>query len=178
MRGLGVLGSAYEMRQHMPLQVVDLHERDTQTQRQTLGERRAHEQRAQQARTAGERYRAQLLFPHPGALQGRIHHRHDVLLMRTRRQLRHHSAVLFVYFLRSDDVTQHHAAANHRRRRVVARALYAQYYHVFLHFTFFAGAKVLLFFDICKRKMQKKCKNPCICQKKAVTLQADSEFER
>ena len=122
---LTMLAILHKMRQHVALQVVDIHQRNTQTQRQALGKRGANQQRAQQSRAAGERNSTELLFLHSGTLEGRIHYGHDILLMRPGGQLRNDTTVLLVHFLRRNHVALQHAITNHGRGRVVARTFYA-----------------------------------------------------
>ena len=115
-----------EMREDMSLQVVDLHHRYVERQGQSLGERDADQQRSEQAGPAREGDAVDLRGRNPRLLNGRIDHRDDVLLVRTRGQFGDYAAVFAVHLLRGDHVRQERGVADDGRRRVVARRFDAQ----------------------------------------------------
>ena len=75
----------HEMREDMPLQMVDVNERNTQRQCQPFGKRRTDEQGAQESRATGESNRREVGLLHSGTFESRIDHRQDILLMRPTR---------------------------------------------------------------------------------------------
>ena len=93
-------GHLHEVRKDMPLQVVDLDDGFTGSHRKPFGEGGSHQQRAQQARAAGESQRIHLLHPDTRLIQRLRYHRHDILLVRTRREFRHDAAVTAMHLLR------------------------------------------------------------------------------
>ena len=115
------VGQIDEMGRNVPLQVIDVHHRNIQRQRQPLGERNPDHQRAEQSRPAGKSDPVQILQVDAGLPDRRIDHRNDVLLMRPRRQLRDHAAVLAVNVLTGNNVRQQRPAPNHRGGSIVAR---------------------------------------------------------
>ncbi len=124
------VGQVDEVREDMPLQVVDLDHGYVAGYRQPLGERHAHQKRAEQAGTARKGYRVDLVGRDAGLLQGRVDHGYDVLLVCARGQLGYHAAVLDVYRLRGDDVREQRAVADNGGRSIVARGFDAQYGNV------------------------------------------------
>ena len=109
-----------EIRQDMALQVVHHHHRDVQRQGQRLGEGRAHQEGAQQARAAGEGDGGEVLRTHARLPQRLGDDRDDVLLVGAGRQFRHHAAEVLMDLLRGDDIGQQDAVAQDGRRGVVA----------------------------------------------------------
>ena len=115
----------------MTLQVIHVNHRDAQTPRETLGKAHTHQEAPHQTRTPRERHRIQILLRDASPLDGCIHHRHNVLLMGTARQLRHHPTILLMHSLRSRHIAQQDAILQHRRTRVIARTLYCKYIHIY-----------------------------------------------
>ena len=113
-----------KMRHDMPLQMVDIDQRDIQSPRQSLGKVDSHQQRPHQSRATCECDGRQLFLGDTGTTDGLIHHRHNILLVCPRSQFRHHAAISLVYFLRSCDIAQQHPITQHGGRRVVTRRLY------------------------------------------------------
>ena len=109
-----------EIRQDMALQMVHHHHGDIQRQGQRLGEGRAHQEGAQQARAAGEGNGGEVRRRDARLPQRLGDDRDDVLLVGAGRQLRHHAAEVLVDLLRSDDIRQQDAVAEDGRRGVVA----------------------------------------------------------
>ncbi len=99
----------------MPLQVIDLDERNLLGQSQPFGKRCAYQQAAQQTRTTRESYRRQIRRLNARTTQCRIDHRHNIQQVRTARQLRHHAAILLVYLLRGNDITKQYTITNDGR---------------------------------------------------------------
>lgn len=129
-----------EMREDMPLQMVDIHQRLVYGQRKSLGERHPHEQRAQEAGAAGISYRIYLLRSHPGLVQGLADHRHYILLMGAGCQFGHHPAVSAVHLLRGHHIGQQGLTPQHRCRRIVTRRFNSKYY-LFCHISVFTEHK-------------------------------------
>ena len=119
------------MAQHMAMKMVDVNNRDTQTQRKPFGKRCAHKQRTQQPRATRKRDGRQIAFGNARTFYGRIDHRHYILLVRPRCQFRHHTAIFLMHTLRSYNVREQQPVADHRRRRIVAARLNPQYRHIF-----------------------------------------------
>ena len=73
-----VLALFYKMRQHMPLQVVDVDHRNAQRGGEALGKAHAHEQRAHQTRTACEGHSTQFFLRHTCPFQRLIHYGYNI----------------------------------------------------------------------------------------------------
>ncbi len=106
------------------MKMIDIDDRDAQAERHALGKTRTHQQRAEQARTACKTDGAELFPGHTGSFERRVDHRHDILLMRARRQFRHHTSELSMDLLRGNHIAQQHPVADDSRRRIIARRLY------------------------------------------------------
>ena len=63
------------------LQMIDLHQRNVVGDRESFGERYAHQKRSQQTGAARESDRVDLVDRHAGLFQGRIDYRDDILLV-------------------------------------------------------------------------------------------------
>ena len=105
----------------MALQVIHVDEGNPQRAGESLRETHADEQRAHQSWATGKGDGRQLFLGDTRLLNRLIHHRHHILLMRTRSQFRHHTAIGLVHCLRSRHVRQQHAILQHRRRCIVTR---------------------------------------------------------
>mgnify|MGYP007028670716 CR=1 FL=1 len=115
-----------EMRQNMPLQMIDLHERYIICNGQSFGERHSDEQGAEQAGPPGKGDGIEVGDTDRRVFKRRIHHGNDVLLMGTRGEFGNHAAVLHMHRLRGDDVGKHFGTAQHGCRGIVARRLDAE----------------------------------------------------
>jgi hypothetical protein len=122
------------VRQYVSLQVIDIDKGYVQGKCHTFGERGTNQERTQQSRTAGERDRRDIFFPHPCPLEGRVYDRQDVLLVRTTRQFGYYSTELLMHFLARNHITAQDPVHDHRRRRVVTTRLNTYYYDRFIHF--------------------------------------------
>ena len=114
-----------KFRQNVPLEVIHVDNGDIKRQAHRLRERSTDKQRAQEPGTAGKRYRRQVRRRNPGPRERLAHHRHDIQLVRPRRQLRHHPAISLVHLLTGNHIRKQHPILNHRRRRIIAGGLYA-----------------------------------------------------
>ena len=129
-----VVGTAFdEMSHHVPLQMIDVNQGDTQRTCKTLGEVDSHEQRSHQARTSCESHCRDLALIYASLSDGLVNHRHDILLMSTRSQFRHHTAISLMYCLGCRDVRQQQIVMKHSCRCIVATRLNSQNENVFLH---------------------------------------------
>ena len=126
MRAL-LVGQVDEVGQDVPLQVIDLHQRDVLGHGESLGERNAHQQRPQQTGAPGKGDGVHIVDRQAGILECGIDHGHDVLLMGPRGQFGNHTAVLHVHGLRGDDIGEHRRTAQHGGRGVVTGRLDTQY---------------------------------------------------
>ena len=108
------------MRQDMSLQVIDFDDGLFCGQCQTLGERGAHQQRAEQARSARKGDGIHVGHRDARHFQGFGDHRQDVLLVGAGGQLRDHAAIAAVHFLRSHHIGQQKGVAKDGRGGVVA----------------------------------------------------------
>ena len=70
-----------EVGEHVGVEMVDVDDWYAQSERHSLGERRADEQRAQEPRAAGEGDGRQVGGPERSALERGVDYRDDVLLM-------------------------------------------------------------------------------------------------
>ena len=77
----GTVGQIDKVGEDMSLQVVDLHHRDIQGDRQSLGKRRADQQRAQKTGPTGKGDAVDLRTFDTGFAQGRVDDRNDILLV-------------------------------------------------------------------------------------------------
>ncbi len=84
----------------MPLQMIHVYQRNAQTPGKSLGETHTHQQRPHQSGTSRKGHSRQLFLRDAGPLDGLMHHRHHILLMRPRCQFRHHAAVSLMHSLR------------------------------------------------------------------------------
>ena len=109
-----------EVREYVPLQVVDLDEGYVACDGETFGEGCADQKRSQKTRSAREGYGVELVDRDAGLLEGGVDDGDDVLLVRARCQLGNYSSVLDVYGLRGDDVRQQRGVAYDGGRGVVA----------------------------------------------------------
>ena len=171
------------MRQHVSVQMVDIHDRHPQTERKPLGKRCAHMQRPKQSRPARKSDGRKLMFVDTRTFESRIDHRHDILLMSARSQFRHHATILRMHILRRDDIAQQHTVAYHSRRRIIARRLYSQYYNAHSDKQF--PAKLLLFLQNpprptqkCERASAKSPICPTLHKKAAARDRAATTYER
>ena len=103
------------------MEMVDIYDGHTQTERHAFGETGADKQRAYEAGAAGEGYGGELFLVYSGATQGGVDYGDNVLLMGARGELGHNAAVLFVYGLACYDITQEYAVAYNGCGGVVAR---------------------------------------------------------
>ena len=137
--GMGqfAVGQVDEVREDMPLQVVDLDHRDVVRHREPLGERYPDEQRTQQPGAAREGDGVYLRDGKPGLSECRVDHRDDVLLVCPRSQFGDHAAVFYVHGLGGDHVRQQQVVADHGSRRIVARGFDAENCNIHPVFRFF-----------------------------------------
>ena len=75
------VGQVQKVGEDVPLQMIDLHQRNVVGDRESFGERYAHQERSQQAGAARESDRVDLVDRHAGLFQGRIDYRDDILLV-------------------------------------------------------------------------------------------------
>ena len=115
-----------EVREDVPLKVVDFDHRDVAGDRKPLGERHAHEQRSDQPRAAREGDGVDPVGGDARLLERRVHDGDDVLLVGPRGQFGDHAAVFDVNRLRGDDVRQQDVVAEHGGRGVVTRGFDAE----------------------------------------------------
>ncbi len=113
---------------HVPLKMIDGHERLAQRLRQCFSVRNSNKQRPHQPRPLRHANRV-----HVGKLHSRLrerfaHHRHDLAQVFARGQLRHHAAIFPVNInLRSDHAGQNLApVGDHCRRCLIARRFNSQ----------------------------------------------------
>ena len=116
----------HESGQQMALEVVHHHNRNLKRKPHRLGERRADQQGAQQAGTAGESDSSQLGRLHAGPGKRFTDHGDDIEFVRAGRQFRHHAAERAVHVLAGDDVGEQHAVADDGGRGVVAGGFNAE----------------------------------------------------
>ncbi len=109
-------------------EVVDAVERRPEGQREGLGGRDPHEQRAGQPRPAGDRDRVQVLEVHPGLGAGPLDCGHHRLQVRPARDLGHHAAeACMLLDAARDRIGQQGVAAHDANARLVAGRLDAQH---------------------------------------------------
>lgn len=75
------VGQVQKVGEDVPLQMIDLHQRNVVGDRESFGERYAHQKRSQQTGAARESDRVDLVDRHAGLFQGRIDYRDDILLV-------------------------------------------------------------------------------------------------
>ena len=112
------------MCQDMAVKVVDIYHRNTQRSSQSLSERHADKQGAQQTWTARKSNRAQLFAFDSSLLQSRINNRNDVLLMSTTGEFWDHATISLVNSLTGRHIREQNSIAKDCRRSIVATALY------------------------------------------------------
>jgi hypothetical protein len=79
----------------------------------------------------GEGHCAKVLFAHPGKDQRIMHHRNDVLLVRTAGQLGYHATPGLVYLLSGYAVRAYYAVDQHRSGRLVTGTFDTKYHDWF-----------------------------------------------
>ena len=99
----------------MPLQMVDHHYGNIQSQAEGLGERRAYQQGSQQAGTAGKSYRREFRSIYAGPGKGLADHGHNVELVGAGGQFGHYAAIGLVHVLGGYDVGQQYAVTDDGR---------------------------------------------------------------
>ncbi len=109
------------MREHMTMKMIDIHNRNTQPEGKTLGERCANMKRAEKSRSASECYSRQVVLIDTGTFEGSVHHRHNVLLMSPRSKLRHNTTIFGMNILRCYYIAEQHAVADNCCRSIVTR---------------------------------------------------------
>ena len=119
------VGQVQKVGEDVPLQMIDLHQRNVVGDRESFGERYAHQKRSQQTGAAREGDGVDLVDGDAGLFQSCIDHRNDVLLMGSGGQFRNDTAVFLVHGLRSDYVRQECPVADDCGRSVVAGRFYA-----------------------------------------------------
>ena len=75
------VGQVQKVGEDVPLQMIDLHQRNVVGDRESFAERYAHQKRSQQTGAARESDRVDLVDRHAGLFQGRIDYRDDILLV-------------------------------------------------------------------------------------------------
>ena len=114
------VGEVYEVREDMPLEVVDLDHRDVPGDRESLRERDADEERPHQSGAAGEGDGVDVVDRDSCLLERRVDHGDDVLLVGPGGQFGDDSSVFDVHGLGGDDVRQQDVVAQHGGGGVVA----------------------------------------------------------
>ena len=110
-----------KMRENMSLEVIHLNHRNIQRRSQSFSEGNTHQQRTHKTRTAGKGNGTELFFGNPGPFESSVNHRHNILLMGTRRKLGDYTTVLFVDSLACSYIGKHYITTHHGSRRIVAR---------------------------------------------------------
>ena len=105
----------------MAVQMVDINNRNAQSQRQTFGETCAYEQRSDKTGAARECYGREVVFGEASAFYRRVDHGNYVLLVRAGCKLRDYASVFFMYCLRGYDIAAENPVAYYGGGGVVAR---------------------------------------------------------
>ena len=135
--------------QDMSLEMVDHDDGDVQRESQGLGERSAHQQGAQQARTTGKGDGGKVFRLDAGQFEGPAHDRDDIHFMGPGGQFGNHAAVILVNLLRCDDIGQQDTVFQDGCGRVVTRRFDSQNYicHIKLLSRYKDKKKIIIFVD-------------------------------
>lgn len=125
-----------EMGHDVPLQMIDIYQRDIQRACKALSKAHTDKQRPHQSRTARKGYGRKVFLSDTGTCYGLIHYGNHILLVSARSKFGHHTTIGTMYFLRCRDIAEQHAIAQDGCRRVIAAALYTQDVNILIIFCF------------------------------------------